>query len=149
MCSSDLDINRNCGTLPAALKYDPVTNPTGARCDVYDHTVNSFGKDPVTGFARRPLDNVGIQYGLKALNDGVISVDQFLDLNERVGGFDIDANILPPGGRTVADLEAARIAYQTGRLTNTGGGLSRSPIIDYRAYNDRIPGGDVHLRFNS
>ena len=48
-------------------------NPTGARCDVYDHAVNVWGKDPKTGFARRPLDNVGIQYGLGALNSGVIT----------------------------------------------------------------------------
>jgi hypothetical protein len=143
------DINRNCGTLPPALKYDPVSNPGGARCDVYDHTVNTYGRDPVTGFARRPLDNVGIQYGLGALNDRVITVDQFLDLNEKVGGFDRDANILPPGNRSMADLVAARAAYRTGRLTNTGGGLSAVPIIDYRAYNDEVPGGDIHVRYHS
>jgi len=96
-------------SVPEAQRYDAVKNPTGARCSIYDHAVNVWGRDPKTGFARRPLDNVGIQYGLKLLNAGVISVDQFLDLNEKVGGFDIDANILPPGGaRTVADLDAAR-----------------------------------------
>ena len=52
------------------MRYNASTNPTGVRCDVYDHTVNVYGKDPVTGFARRPLDNVGIQYGLKVLNAG-------------------------------------------------------------------------------
>ena len=144
-----IDPDSNCGTLPVALRYHATNNPTGARCDVYDHTVNTYGKDPLTGFARRPLDNVGIQYGLGALNAGVISVDQFLDLNERVGGFDIDANILPPGNRTVADLDAARAAYQTGRLTNTGGGLASIPIIDYRGYNDEVPGGDIHVRYHS
>ncbi len=144
-----IDPDASCGTLPVALRYNAVTNPTGARCDVYDHTVNVYGKDPATGFARRPLDNVGIQYGLKLLNGGVISVDQFLDLNERVGGFDIDANFLPPGQRTVADLQATRAAYRSGRLTNTGGGLASIPIIDYRAYNDEVPGGDIHVRYHS
>jgi len=144
-----IDPDASCGTLPPALRYNAVTNPTGARCDVYDHTVNVYGRDPATGFARRPLDNVGIQYGLKLLNRGAISVEQFLDLNERVGGFDIDANILPPGGRTVADLDATRAAYRSGRLTNTGGGLARIPIIDYRAYNDELPGGDIHVRYHS
>jgi hypothetical protein len=143
------DINGNCGTLPAAQKYHPVTNPTGARCDVYDHTVNVYGRDPATQFARRPLDNVGIQYGLKTLNDGLISVDQFLDLNEKVGGFDQDANILPPLQRSVADLQASRAAYQTGRLTNGGGGLASIPIIDFRDYNDALPGGDIHVRYHS
>lgn len=133
--------------LPTALRYNPATNRTGARCDVYDHLVNVLGRDPATGFARRPLDNVGVQYGLAALNAGVISVDQFLDLNERIGGYGGDANF--QAARTVADLEGARQAYQTGRLTNAGGGLRNVPIIDYRAYADANPGGDIHLRFHS
>lgn len=144
-----IDPDSSCGTLPVELRYNALTNPTGARCDVYDHTVNVYGKDPANGFARRPLDNVGIQYGLKLLNGGSISVEQFLDLNERVGGFDVDANILPPGGRTVADLRATKAAYRSGRLTNTGGGLADIPIIDYRAYNDELAGGDIHVRYHS
>jgi len=142
-----IDPDANCGTLPVELRYNAVTNPLGARCDVYDHTVNVYGRDPATGFARRPLDNVGIQYGLKLVNGGAISVEQFLDLNEKIGGFDIDANLVPR--RTVADLAAARAAYRTGRLTSGGGGLSELPIIDYRGYNDRLAGGDVHLRYHS
>ena len=51
--------------VPAAPRYDPRHQPDGARCDVYDHTVNVYGRDPANGFARRPLDNVGIQYGLR------------------------------------------------------------------------------------
>ena len=76
-------------------------------------------------------------------------MEQFLDLNERIGGFDVDANILPPGGRTEADLKATKAAYRSGRLTNTGGGLSSIPIIDYRAYNDEVPAGDIHVRYHS
>jgi hypothetical protein len=45
--------------------------------------VNVFGRDPKTGFARRPIDHVGIQYGLKARNDGTITTEQFIDLNRR------------------------------------------------------------------
>ncbi|WP_020578620.1 DUF6351 family protein [Actinopolymorpha alba] len=135
------------GQLPAALRYDPATNPTGARCDVYSHTVNAYGRDSETGFARRPLDNVGIQYGLQALLDGTISAEQFLDLNARVGGFDADANHVAE--RTVADLGATRAAYRTGRLLNGGAGLATMPIIDYRAYTDDASNGDIHMRFQS
>src|SRR5262249_22394894 len=122
-------------------------NPAGARCDVYDHTVNALGRDPLTGFARRPLDNVGIQYGLGALNDGAITVDQFLDLNQGIGGYDKDANFIQQ--RTDTDFSATRAAYQSGRLANGVLGLSQIPIIDYRAYTDDNPAGDIHLRFHS
>jgi hypothetical protein len=137
----------SCDAVPVAQRYNPVSNPLGVRCTVYDHTVNVYGRDPATTFARRPLDNVGIQYGLKTLNDGTISIEQFLDLNDKIGGFDKDANEVPQ--RTVADLVAARAAYQTGRLTNAGGGLASQPIIDFRDYNDALPGGDIHVRYHS
>ena len=51
--------------------YNAATNPDGSRCTLQDINVNVLGVDPDTGFARRPLDNVGIQYGLAALNAGV------------------------------------------------------------------------------
>ncbi|GAA3150137.1 hypothetical protein JOF29_008276 [Kribbella aluminosa] len=133
--------------LPVEDRYDPVKNPNGARCDVYDHQVNIWGTDPATGAARRPLDNVGIQYGLDALNAGKISVTQFLDLNKAVGGFDTDANFVP--ARTVADPRAISTAYRTGQLINGGGGLAGTPIIDYRQYWDEQPNGDIHLIFHS
>ena len=133
--------------LPAELRYDPVTNPHGARCDVYDHTVNVYGRDPATGFALRPIDNVGIQYGLAALARGTITMDQFLDLNEKVGGYDDDANFQT--ARTIADDAAMRAAYRSGRLTNGGGGLRDIPIIDYRGYADDDPNGNIHLRYHS
>jgi hypothetical protein len=136
-----------CDIVPAAQRYDPVSNPDGVRCDVYDHAINIWGRDPATGFARRPLDNVGIQYGVKALNAGAITTAQFLDLNERIGGFDADANIVP--ARTVADPEAIRRAYRSGRITNGGLGLASIPIVDYRAYNDDAPNGDIHVRYHS
>jgi Tannase-like family of unknown function (DUF6351) len=133
--------------LPKSMRYDPVTNTTGARCDVYDHYADVFGRDPGTGLVRRPLDNVGVQYGLVALNEGAISKDQFLDMNEKIGGYDKDANFVAQ--RTAANAEGTRISYQTGRLTNGGGGMRDVPIIDYRAYADDQPLGDLHMRFHS
>ena len=133
--------------LPVALRYNPATNQSGARCDVYDHAVNVFGRDPVTHFALRPLDNVGIQYGLGALRAGTITMDQFLELNERVGGYDSDGNFRT--ARSVGDTPAMRAAYRSGRLTNGGGGLRDIPIIDYRAYADDDPAGNIHLRYHS
>ena len=134
-------------TLPAEQRYDAATNPKGVRCSIYDHNINVYGKDPVTGFARRPIDNVGVQYGLRALNEGLITVDQFLDINAAAGGYDQDGKFSPT--RTVGDAQAMRASYQTGRLTSGGGGLKDVPIIDYRAYSDDNPVGDIHLRYHS
>jgi hypothetical protein len=82
-----------------------------------------------------------------ALNDGKISKGQFLDLNARIGGFDNDGNVV--SSRSVADPAAMRAAYRTGRLTNGGAGLARTPIIDYRNYLDDAKDGDVHVRYHS
>lgn len=134
-------------SVPRSVRYDPQSNPDGARATVWDHTRNAYGIDPETGFARRPLDNVGVQYGLQALQDGVITVDQFLNLNNRIGGLDIDANVVPQ--RMSADPLARQAAYQTGRILDGGGGLGDIPIVDYRAYTDDLPNGDIHQRYHS
>jgi hypothetical protein len=133
--------------LPDSLRYHPVNNREGARCEIFEHHINIYGRSPETNFVRRPLDNVGVQYGLRALNDGVITKAQFLDLNEKIGGYDVDGNIAR--ARTVGDTVAMRLAYETGRLLNGGGGLAITPVIDYRGYADKQPGGNVHPRFFS
>jgi hypothetical protein len=134
--------------VPVGLRYDPVANPTGARGSVYDHTVNVYGRiagTPGAGFAQRPLDNVGVQYGLKAFNDGAINIDQFIDLNSKIGGFDIDLNQIPT--RTEAYLDATRRAYQGGRILNGGNGLASTPIITRMSNGDTAVDGNIHLRF--
>jgi hypothetical protein len=99
-----------------------------------DAARNVYGIDPATGFGRRPWDNVGVQYGLQTLNAGIISVKQFLDLNEFIGGFDNDANYVP--NRTVADLGALRRMHQAGLTLYGGNGLANIPILDAGGYND-------------
>jgi hypothetical protein len=135
------------------FRYDPVTNPYGARGDVYDHTVNVYGQirnTPFHGdakFAQRPLDNVGVQYGLRALNQGAISVEDFLDLNANMGGVDIDFNHIP--SRTTYYPGATRRAYQGGRILSGGNGLASMPIITRMGGGDLDPDGDVHLRYHA
>ena len=134
--------------IPKSVQYDAATNPTGIRCDLYDHLVNVFGRDPKTGFARRTIDNVGVQYGLEALNAGAISKAQFLDLNKNIGGYDNDGNYVT--SRTVGDVVATKAAYDSGRVTYGGLGLRHTPIIDYRGYVDQPENGnEVHSRFHS
>ena len=124
------------------LRYSS-SQPDGIRATVYDHTVNVYGVDPSTGFARRPLDNYGVQYGLDVLNGGQITKAQFLALNRDVGGYDADLNHVPERHR--ADPTAARRALDTGRILYGGAGLATTPVIDYRDYRDHREGGDIHM----
>jgi hypothetical protein len=120
--------------VPAALRYDPGTNPTGARPTIFDAARNVYGRDPRTGFGLRPFDNVGVQYGLNALNAGAITPAQFLDLNVNIGGLDQDSNYVAQ--RSAGDTGAIRRTYQSGLLLNGGGGLASIPIFDNATSNE-------------
>ncbi|CAN5308790.1 DUF6351 family protein [soil metagenome] len=121
--------------VPPGSRYDPVSNKTGARPTVYDASKNIYGIDKTTGFALRPFDNVGVQYGLAALNAGTITTTQFLDMNEQVGGYDQDANYIT--ARTVGDAGAMTRAQQAGLQLGGNGGLASIPVFDVSGiYND-------------
>lgn len=109
----------------------------GVRCTYQDNLASTFGIDPKTGFARNPFDNVGVQYGLKALNEGKIGFEQFIEVNARVGGLDVNGKIVPQ--RMVGDSIALRRAYESGRVNAAGGGLASIPIVDIRSYVDGAP----------
>jgi hypothetical protein len=122
-------------SVPADLRYDPVTNPGGARPDIYDVAKYIYGVDPSTGFAQRPFDNVGVQYGLGSLKDGTITPGQFVALNKGIGGFDQDDNYIP--ARVVGNPQAIERAYQSGLQMNAKAGLSTIPVFDISGiYND-------------
>ena len=130
-----------CGKgVPMDKRFHPTNNPKGVRCNAQEDMVNIFGRG-ADGRARRPLDSVGVQYGLEAFKTGRISAAQFVELNEKIGGWDLDAQWIPQ--RSVADPEALRIAYETGRLNQGGGGLANLPILDLRRYTDTF---DFHDR---
>lgn len=131
-----------CALADASLIYDPVKNPKGARCTTQDIRVNIYGRDPKTGFARRPTDNVGVQYGLAGLNSGALTVDEFLELNEKIGGTDIDGTFI--AARTEGDAVAIKAAYESGLKASYGKALGNVPILFSRTYNDAR--GDIHDR---
>ena len=131
--------SRNNCLLPAALVYDPVTNPGGTRCGDADLSTAVWGttdnaKAPGFTRARQTGDNVGIQYGLKALLAGAITPEEFVTLNEKIGGTDADSN--RTAARTSADLGALRIAYRAG-IVSSGKNLGKLPIIDSRGYDEQ------------
>jgi hypothetical protein len=128
-----------CGGNP--WTYDAQANPRGARCGLQDYQIATFGKRKSDGYGRRPFDDVGVQFGLAALKAGQILPEQFVDLNEKVGGLDIDGNVSPY--RSVADIEAVKIAYRTGRINN-GRELAKLPIVDLRAPENAEEHYDFH-----
>ena len=146
---------RNNCLLPAALVYDAVTNPNGTRCGDADLSTAVWGTTananaPGSVRARQTLDNVGIQYGLNALLRGLanpldsrsITAEEFVMLNEKIGGFDADVN--RRAIRTIADLPALDIAYRAG-IVSSGAHLGQLAIIDSRGWDEQ----GIHYIFRS
>ncbi|QIO05581.1 DUF6351 family protein [Acinetobacter shaoyimingii] len=132
--------NRSCKGLTEEQLYHPDTNPTGSRCTIHDAAINLFGPRPPEiwtenekkighGFAGLAMDNVGVQYGLDSLLKNKISEEQFVVLNEKIGGIDIDINATPE--RVEANYTALNNAYRTGSI-NVANNLNKVAIIDCR-----------------
>lgn len=130
-------------TVPPSERYSAVTNPGGLRCDVWEANRNVWGIDPETGFARQAVDNVGVQYGLQALNDGEITPAQFIALNQNAGSLDHDGNLVPE--RRSASPEALAIAYRSGAINEGGAGAERIPVLDNRDYSIEITENGHHI----
>jgi LPXTG-motif cell wall-anchored protein len=134
------DPSRDCPGVPASDVYS-ASNPGGVRCSFQDYMRNVFGlfeSGPDAGKARRPISNVGVQYGLSGLlsflkNDlsdptrPPLTPAQFVALNEGVGGFDLDFEPVPE--RTTSDPLAMERVYRSGAV-NTGAHLDQVAIID-------------------
>ncbi|HVU73456.1 MAG TPA: DUF6351 family protein [Mycobacteriales bacterium] len=128
------------GTCVAASKaYNPQTNPGGVRCDILDYMKTLLGLRPASvwspmekaaghGFAGVPFSNVGIEYGLDALRQGVITPEMFVDLNEKIGG--LDMNMQPEAQRLAGDDASVANAYRTGLVDETDN-LNTVAIVDH------------------
>lgn len=140
----------NCN-LPAALVYDPVSNPTGTRCGDADLAAAVWGTTTGLpgGTSTRALttnDNVGVQYGLKALLAGAITPEEFVVVNEKIGGTDADSNLT--AARSAADAAALPIAYRAGIVSN-GKNLAKLAIIDSRGFDEGSTGSPIHYNWRS
>lgn len=143
----------NCD-LPADRVYDRDLRPRRVRCSAQDYEQAIWGRRPSAqwsdverrigyGFARRPLDNLGVQYGLEALNSGAITAEQFVDVNTKIGGLDIDDR--PTPRRMTADSTSLRTAYSSGQVTDARQ-LATVPIIDLRGYSES---SEIHTAYHS
>lgn len=126
--------SRNNCELLASQVYDPLTNPNGVRCTDPDFAVAIWGTAPGTNRANLTYDNVGVQYGLGALQSGAITAEEFVTLNEKIGGTNTD-NLIT-SARSVADAAALPIAYRAG-IVSSGANLAKVPIIDNRGYDEQ------------
>ena len=163
---SPLVLNPHFGTAPGITAEQQASVEWTHWADL----VNIYGRD-ATGFARNPWDNVGVQYGLQALRDGRISLDEFLDLNASVGSwkeakdmaqegcpyifsacftFDFDVwsarnmNLSPDGGLTPAPRRRGdrQAQYAAYRSGMVFRGKIDIPLIDWRHYLE--PFLDMH-----
>ncbi len=74
---------------PAVLADTPI--------GYFDDLLPIFGTIPGTDIARGTFNNVGVQYGLRALQRGEITTKQFLDLNAHIGGWKPRQDMVEPG----------------------------------------------------
>lgn len=122
-----------------STRFDSDINPGGVRCSILDLAVNLLGRRPASswgpqekaagyGFAGFPFANSGVQYGLKALQGGRITPAQFVDLNTKIGGLDINSD--PQPERDEGDLGAIGKAFRTG-LLNEFNNVDEVAIINH------------------
>jgi len=84
------------GAMNPKFDADGITAKAAARMNLaafgpihfshFEDVRNVYGTGP-DGYPRSTWDNVGVQYGLKAMKDGNITPAEFLDLNFKIGGW--------------------------------------------------------------
>ncbi len=126
----------------------------------WDDVVNVYGRDE-KGFARTTWGNEGVQYGLVPLQEGKISLDEFLQINASVGSWNEQSKMKPeeslnlpnvkyplwlslwsrhnitkstnnqPAKRKSADAKAIERGYRYGQIFV---GKAELPILELRHY---------------
>jgi hypothetical protein len=125
--------------VPAGEVYDSKARPDGVRCGLIDFLINLLGPRPKRvwspneralgrGFAGIPFGNVGVQYGLQTLQQGLITPEQYVDLNADVGARNVDFEDGPE--RLPGDNRAVANAYRSGTV-NEANNLSGVAIIHH------------------
>jgi hypothetical protein len=142
----------DCFGVPAEQIYNADSNPGGVRCGLVDYVINLLGPRPQSvwspmenaaghGFGGIFADNTGIQYGLGVLRAGTITPAQFVDLNTKIGGFDIDFGFSPE--RLLADHPALANGYRTGGVNSTNN-LDQVAIVNFIGADPGAAHDSVH-----
>ena len=91
-----LALNPNFGSAGAGTEfYDPAVM-AAVKWTHWDDLRNVYGVAP-NGYARVPSDNVGVQYGLRAVKDGNVTPAEFLKLNATVGTWKETSDMVQEG----------------------------------------------------
>jgi hypothetical protein len=115
--------------------------PHGPRCTVQDYQAALLGRQR-NGFAHRPYDNVGVVYGLRGFEAGLVTAEQLVALNEKVGSDDLDWRWQP--SRVRASAAGLTNAYRGGRVLD-GRLLRDVPVIDLRGTSNQ----EIHTDYHS
>jgi len=116
----------------------------------FDDLRNIYGTTD-DGKLRPMFDNLGVQYGLRAFVDGEITAEEFLDLNEQVGGWKDPSEMHQEGFPylgSVEDVQEGRIAFDPWSRANmnlsTGEGPAPRTTGDMVAFNAAYSSGMVY-----
>ncbi|MDX1496780.1 MAG: DUF6351 family protein, partial [Salinisphaeraceae bacterium] len=141
-----------CSGVSEEERFHEETNPGGVRCDVLTYMKNVLGprepgvwtqieQDRGEGFTGLPLSTVGIQYGLQALQQGLITPAHFVELNSRIGGVDVNLNWVPE--RIRANEPALSNTYRSGS-SNMANNMDTVAIINFTGNDPGIAHDTVH-----
>ena len=116
----------------------------------YDDLRNIYGTDE-DGNPRTLFDNVGVQYGLQALNDHKITPAEFLKLNSQIGGWKRPKDMAQEGFPFLgseADVMSGKIAFDPWSKNNmllSADGIAPAPRTkgDLKAMNAAYSSGMV------
>jgi len=110
--------------------------------------VNIYGVDGAN-FGRTPWDNVGVQYGLGALVDGVITPAEFLDLNAKVGSWKEPAQMVTEGFPFIGGFSPAAFDPWSSRNMNLSPDGGITPALRRTGSIDAIHAAyEVGMRFD-
>jgi len=105
-----LAMNPLYGSVPNQQLWEPQSDIAAIRWTHYDDLRTIYRTEP-DGDARPTWDNVGVQYGLRALQRGSITPAEFLHLNWHVGGWahpsEMAQETFPFFGTTAAEIDKA------------------------------------------
>lgn len=107
---SPLAMNPWYGQAPNQQNYESQSAIAAIRWTHWDDLRNIYGVD-ATGAARPTWDNVGVQYGLRSMQEGNITLEEFLNLNWHIGGWKQPSEMVQEGfpffGTSAAEINKA------------------------------------------